>query len=58
MADNNDWWLVTHRVTAERITPKEGWGLPEIIGAIIGVPLGIFIAVAIIGALVGQSPCP
>jgi hypothetical protein len=39
MAKEDEWWLVTHQVLAERIKPKEegfSW-----LGAILGVALGL-----------------
>ena len=53
MRNNNDLWLVTHRVTAERITPKKD---KSTFGSIVGAVFVIFVVLAIIGALVGHSP--
>jgi hypothetical protein len=63
MANNNDLWLVTHshRVTAERVTPKvtaertpkeEGMSF----AGMVGVGLVIFFLLGLIGAFAGHCP--
>jgi hypothetical protein len=53
MSNNEDWYVVTHRVTAERVTPKEeglsyaGW---------VGVVAVIIVLLGILGHFV--NPCP
>jgi hypothetical protein len=53
MAKNDNLWLVTHRVTAERITPKKE---ESSFASIVGAVFVIFVVLAIIGALAGHSP--
>jgi hypothetical protein len=41
MAKKDDFWLVTHRVTAERLTPKkEGWGFADYVSVAVGLGAG------------------
>jgi hypothetical protein len=54
MANKDDLYVVTHRVTAERITPKEEEGMG--VGGMIGVGLVIFVLLGLLGAFLG--PCP
>jgi hypothetical protein len=41
MAKKDDLWLVTHRVTAERLTPeKEGWGFGDYVQVALALVAG------------------